>query len=736
MSKEVKLTPNKETALSQFDKMSIDDLDKPSPVARPAATPSISERQKERRKKVAVSAEATNTFRPVAAIESKKEFKAEAKPSVPTSMPKRERKGPKWLVPAILGGVVVLGVLITATGLGTKLQYAIKGIDTYYQKYEDNSTTASSTGISSIAKKFTRLSTDKAVEGTAILNLYPEGVAEFCKQDLAGEYRIKYYMEHGTGGESLTLNYTLQGQDMGSVETFQDYKSNTLYVKPSFMTQAVVVPYDDIALNDLLLPEGAKKFLLSTYGGTDTTVLISNLGDAEKLSKLLTPYATILKEADADYSYTTTAVKYDCDMVITRTSTWERFKPTLDGLVQQAKSDSTMQSIVNSAGIKSEAYLDVLNTVTSRLSSLYTSDTSKEIVEEIYIKDEKVIGRSLYLPSDNDLNSANLLMLCTDSQMRFAIADNSVTIFDIQLKFTNTNDVYTGSGSITTEKSVYSLQYENVSLGDVMTGTISIVENGGYTYNIGFNNGETVIRLSKNSTALLNLWIESATKTISGNPSTPSNSIDLRKGDSEKLAEAIGAALDTEKLQEYIQEYLFEKKDSLVDPEKLQENIVAYFMKFFDSTGSYTLPYRVKDLEYVKIDISEQVQESLDGANKNAKNLAFAMTQFITECKQNEKNTAPIANGVYTGYITDKSGNLQYQAIFAEKNMQECIGASVDPGYYCVLIKNEKVTYAYWSEFEDFSIRVANKDLPSHFTGIETLETVIGSYPVISTRSQ
>ena len=120
-------------------------------------------------------------------------------------------------------------------------------------------------------------------------------------------------------------------------------------------------------------------------------------------------------------------------------------------------------------------------------------------------------------------------------------------------------------------------------------------------------------------------------------------------------------------------------------------------------------------------------------ANQNAYYIAYNANQFISECVAEGEE---VLSGVYCGQLNERSANINYKHSFTDSNLISCLSISVKNGYYCIIIRDNEVTYAFWSETEPFDTRVANKDLPAMWERFETLEEVKGSYPYESGTAQ
>lgn len=121
----------------------------------------------------------------------------------------------------------------------------------------------------------------------------------------------------------------------------------------------------------------------------------------------------------------------------------------------------------------------------------------------------------------------------------------------------------------------------------------------------------------------------------------------------------------------------------------------------------------------------QELRDATSVANANALAIYKGAVGFITEC-----GSAP--DGAYSGILTEKSGNINYKPVFDIKNMEACLGMSVNSGYYCFVVKNNTVTYASWSATVDLPTLVANRNIKKSYDYFNEVEEVIGTYPLES----
>ena len=733
---------NVNSAMSEFDQLSMRGTQTQQPAAKvdmsdfTNVTPTANVPRGNATKKKQPD---NNMFRPTENLKQDKRFKADKKPSLVNKKEKKKVNPLKIVIPIATVGITLflcLGVRPINMSIKT-----IGGANKYYTKAEIATINGDLDDLKSVVSSFSSLATDNSIKGDLSVNLSSLGAERYLNSKFSGVYEGTYEY-HFSDSNLFKFDYSKDGVEMGETEIELDAKNNVLTWLPSFTNGALSVDLEK--LSDEFEPLGIGlnssnfKKTLKSFGGFIPDKLVSTMISekaSEELQKIGSSYTSLLTDFNYKSSYIAFPSVDDKSLGITEgyslKASWTDTKTFIDSIISTAKSDSNLLSWANGIGVSEQAYLDKLNKVSSSVNTMYTSSSPDATCEMCAYtnKDGKIVYRVIKLPV-SDSGMCSIYITDTDTKRSVYIDNNGIQSF-IDLSYEKgSNDTYKGSLVYTKNGRPVSVTFDNLVLGDTMSGGIVIVDDT-YTTNISISAAGTehvTVDHMQNNQSLFKVDLTYQTYARAEKEQiNAKSSTELYSNRSEVKLDNFLKWLENANLDSVIA--LIQPEYSYtIDEEKLKE----HYAKLFLSWGTKAYDYTEKpDLK--PFDKEAAIEEAIDHANEQAAILNTAINRFISDVIS---EGGEVANGVYYGQVTDKDVNMNFANIFDEKNLKMCVANNVDSGYYCIVVKNSKVTYTFWSATESFEDRVKAKDLPTHFASYSEIEEVKGSYPYESGKGE
>jgi len=735
MPKDIQKSKNMQNAFNQFDNMSSESSSQSSSGSSGNGT---------RKAKSKVSSSGVNMFRPTDTKIEKKRFHADDKekvdfsigvkaPNIKAKINENKKAFILKLIIAIMAVLLFIFVIITfVPSVHIAVSTAVLGPNNEIMRIEKNNLVDNIKRVNSTAQLFGKYSTDNALKGNFNLTISDNGANTYLREELAGSYDGTFEFQSIPGTDLIRTDYNKDGIHIGNNEIAMLFSNDKIEVKPSFSNMGITADFETVVSESDKLGlqvnrENLKNFL-EIYDGPSVTSLLQLYSNNENITKIIDPYAQAYKGLEKKTKFTVSdnaLDKVDAVKMATVNVTWENFKAFSDDIIQKAKKDTNLPKYFTTIGYTQQHYLDVLNNISSYIEKAYNSVQPDSIVSmKVYMdKSENIIARVITMPISG---SSNLIIQIrdTDTCKEFTLSENTQTKGFIVNYMKNENGYYTGEADIYNGSSIYNATFNNFIFGDMFDGNLTFT-NGVSLATMDFSSDSEQalhFELTRNGTSMIDLNTTWQTFAVAKMEVAPSNT-ELYKllttVDADKYLNA--SSLDFAGLIDYIQQ----KKDITTADENLKTNISIILSGF----GSKNYNYELESLEAVVVDYEQMMRDSVSKANQNAYNLAYGATNFINECIEAGE---PIVPGIYCGYVSEKTANVNYKAVFNRDNLIKCLSLNADAGYFCIVVQDNNVTFTFWSEKCDFQEMVDNRTLPSYWASFDNLDDVKGSYPTAS----
>lgn len=649
----------------------------------------------------------------------------------------------KKLLPVFIGLILFIVLANTVTPLKNFLLEVFKSADKLFLEGENKYYSLQVKNSVDRSGNFTKFTTDNAIKGTLQLTLTEAGAENLTNTHaLAGEYSGDYSLAFVGDTNRFDYTYSKDGYDIGTTSLVYSAKNATVNLFPSFNNEtALSASMVDVVpvLNEMGLKAVNEDKLYKTlngYSGINIQNLYALASSDEALKKIFDPYKDILKElsfdatADRDLG---AFEKFGAKRRLIIAVRWEDFKACMDELILTAKGDSRgLMSLFESLGYSQQKYLDMLNDLSVKVETAYSSVSPDSIVAwYVYIdSNREIVAQTMGIPV-NSSETLQLQLVDSPEAKRLYIEKSGTVYDDISITITDSeNGSYTGVFTVIQNEAQVKGIFEGLVLSDTPSGHI-VITKGNREYDISLTPGNCSLKQSYNGVDELSLTATISTYATATLANSNKNFAWLTDKTEEK---AYLSYMDTADVSNIIAAFPPAELD--YSEEKVKAFLASIIYRFKQGDYVVTFPDTAELTEEV-VDLEGQIANAVNEANQNAENIAIAASRFINACLNNTEKPQEIPNGAYTGVINERdAGNLSsYKYEFTEQNIQKCMGANVMSGYYCFVVKDNIVTYAFWSGYEDFADRVARKDLPALFDNFTTVEEVKGSYPRLSGQS-
>lgn len=672
------------------------------------------------------------SYRPVVKITPTTTFRPDEKPT--TDMKPKKKIPVKPIIIGLAIVAVLAAVFIFVPQVNKTLTVTTKGVSTYKTELENKVTAQSINSLIELVGKVPQLATDNAVKGTAKLNITDFGATTFMPNALGGEYTFDFDMTTKAGSTSWLSDIRYNGTELGDFDLYADHASGVVFVKPTMFTEYMeldnAIFLEDCSKFFVQMPEGLQAYFKDVYDGVSWVSLVTTLSADTKINAIIKPYMTLWQSIEYkggisfDVPADTTAT-----YILEAKSDWGTVKPVFDEILKGLKTDSNMMELVKAAGIKKQYFVSKLGTLSDKLNMYSSSAGDKaEVIQQIYAKDDEIVRYTMLLPCNAEGSYFTLALVNENGVFSLNLTEGTTSILDINFDFAITDDMLTADGCVTYNSVKYYITVQDLKLGAITTGNIEVTVNDfKVVLDLSNTDGQAFdLSMLKGADKICDVSGVLSTYPMTESLRAPNKKLSLYGASKSNIESYISSSMDLTALLDVCNAYY----NVYIDETKVLENLTAILTAYSMREYDFELPNA--DISGVYIDDATKRAELMQTSNNNAANLYFAMQLFIDECLANEKNTYAITNGTYTGYVSEDKADLYYKAEFTQKSMESCIACSIDTGYYCVVIQNNAVLYAFWSANDNIMPLIENKSLPSSFSHFDSATDIIGTYPMPS----
>lgn len=713
--------------LSQFDKMKYTtEQQKTSPTMTVPVFEGDTTAQIKNRKDKKEKQESKQFFRPTTQNLKSDRFIADNLAVAPKKKIAKRKLFLVCSVPCVILVLILSCVFIKP--LNTRVSLVLGGTTKYYTKYTKAVSVTENNKITNKLDWFKLFIADNSFKGGAKLELTPDYANKIGLPELTGKYNMTYALETSENESVLNL----------SVEDFtkpivikNNWGEGTLVLKPYFADTGIAIKNSDfkdltnaINLGDLDFLSGSEDF-----SGVNLQALAEALTDKEKINKELDLYKIDLllsSKPKINVNLKSTEMPYGgtANSTMVLSWDWQTFRDLVANYVQSAKTDSDLLKIANSAGLTEQAYMNHLSEVLAFVDTAFHSANRNDTVTlTLYLNAKnEYIAKVLHMPSSS-AEDIDITYSPFNSEGKLSLIgiQGVQTLFAFSVQIDKRDEAgLSGSFDFETNNKTFSGIFTNLYMSNSFINGELKVKTNKREYNIALKDlGGTqsvILNCSESGVLLYTLEFDIKLYTVTSIQEVQTE-VDL-KNNSDKISDYVNS-LDLTELTNFYKQSL-----TAVNEESLRYNII----EILTCISNKNYDWKLKDIE-VK---ATTIDSDLAIANNNAKIIATSLDSLIQECLKTEK--AEVPNGVYCGQLTSESGNIAYDAVFEKQSIEECLGCSIDSGYYCAIVQNNKVTYAFWSKYVNLPQNVANKTLATHYENITSYDTVIGSYPIESKR--